>query len=356
MSMFYKKSEPLGTFSSGGHTILNKLKQALTQRTKLMFGGGLKATDNSQDGITLVDDSADEIEFSDWIAKTEEEKEDYAEEHAKFDIINAPGVDELVELKLLTKLWENPSPTATFSAQTVTLNSTDWDFILIMFDAGSNNDALSQITIKGKVTRLISGNMSTNGNSQMQTRTATVSADGASISFTSAYRTYVAGSGSESGVNDGFCKPLVIYGFKTNIKSIISAIASDVSTSASKCMLPDGETSIEDTLNYSADEHVVGKWIDGSTLYEKTIDFGYLPNATSKSVSLGANNVNVIVSVNGVAQRSSDGSIVTLPEASSSNTSYNIELTASRTAINIFTAYNYSAYYAYVTLRYTKTS
>lgn len=44
---------------------------------------------------------------------------------------------------------------------------------------------------------------------------------------------------------------------------------------------------VEDALNYSTDEHVVGKWIDGSILYEKTVSFSPLPNNTYAGYSLG---------------------------------------------------------------------
>ncbi len=45
---------------------------------------------------------------------------------------------------------------------------------------------------------------------------------------------------------------------------------------------------VANKYNYSTTEHVVGKWIDGSTLYEKTFDCGTLPSsAGAKYVSTG---------------------------------------------------------------------
>lgn len=38
---------------------------------------------------------------------------------------------------------------------------------------------------------------------------------------------------------------------------------------------------------YSTEEHIVGEWIDGKTLYEKTIDCGNLPNSATKKVDTG---------------------------------------------------------------------
>jgi hypothetical protein len=63
---------------------------------------------------------------------------------------------------------------------------------------------------------------------------------------------------------------------------------------ANNIMMSDGVTSVEEVLSYSETEHVVGKWIDGSTLYEKTINFGALPNTAPKQVSAGVSNVNVV--------------------------------------------------------------
>ena len=32
-------------------------------------------------------------------------------------------------------------------------------------------------------------------------------------------------------------------------------------------------TNLDNRLNYSTDEHIVGKWIDGRDIYEKTVEF-----------------------------------------------------------------------------------
>ena len=56
------------------------------------------------------------------------------------DIIGFPGGEATAKVKLMTKLWENPYPTASFAAQTVTLSSDDWDFLLILSRA-SGTDA-----------------------------------------------------------------------------------------------------------------------------------------------------------------------------------------------------------------------
>lgn len=43
-------------------------------------------------------------------------------------------------------------------------------------------------------------------------------------------------------------------------------------------------TSLSDILNYSDEEVIVGKWIDGKTLYRKSVEFGSFPNDSSKLI------------------------------------------------------------------------
>lgn len=50
-------------------------------------------------------------------------------------------------------------------------------------------------------------------------------------------------------------------------------------------------------VHYSEDEHVVGTWIDGSTLYEKTINVGTI--STSTTVAHGINNLDIIIDYSG---------------------------------------------------------
>lgn len=111
---------------------------------------------------------------------------------------------------------------------------------------------------------------------------------------------------------------------------------------------------LEEMLNYSTDEHIVGKWIDGSDLYEKTVDFGALPNATSKQVNHGINNLGTMVEIRGIAVRSSDNTSKPLPFSDPTTTKI-ISLEATTSVIYTETGTNYSAYNAWVTLRYTKT-
>ena len=105
----------------------------------------------------------------------------------------------------------------------------------------------------------------------------------------------------------------------------------------------------EEESTYSTDERIVGKWIDGSDVYEKVINFGKLPNATTKSVTHGITYKEVVF-FSGVATSASD--VRAMPSVSTST--YFITITMNTTNINILVAEDFSTYDGYITIRYTK--
>ena len=119
----------------------------------------------------------------------------------------------------------------------------------------------------------------------------------------------------------------------------------------------DGDISktVQDALNYSTDEHVVGEWIDGSILYEKTVDCGALPNATSKNIAHNISNLKRIVFMCGYAYRSNGGNFMPLPFAHEGVATGNVSLACNSTNIIITDGSDRSAFAeSYVTIRYTK--
>lgn len=108
----------------------------------------------------------------------------------------------------------------------------------------------------------------------------------------------------------------------------------------------------KDVLNYLTEEHIVGKWIDGSDLYEKTVSCGALPNTTSKTVAHGIANISKIVEIKGY---STNGTLyLPLPFAGASATS-GISVHAGTSNITFETGMNRSNFTeSYVTLCYTK--
>lgn len=75
--------------TGGGHEIVNASGTSLPQEDKLQFTGGLKATDDSTNGKTIIDDTADEYTWAQWNAMTEQQREAIP----KAIITNAPSSD-----------------------------------------------------------------------------------------------------------------------------------------------------------------------------------------------------------------------------------------------------------------------
>lgn len=107
-------------------------------------------------------------------------------------------------------------------------------------------------------------------------------------------------------------------------------------------------------INYSLDEHVIGTWIDGKTLYEKTIDCGALPNTNTKAIAFDNSNFKII-DFKGYAHNSVSGNTLCLPYPNSISIQNQIGIYISTSSINIQTGGNLSAYdVSYITVRYTK--
>lgn len=111
-------------------------------------------------------------------------------------------------------------------------------------------------------------------------------------------------------------------------------------------------------VHYSTSEQVIGTWIDGSTLYQKTVELGAMPNATTKTVAHGISNVETIVSIDGYAKNTNNGVCVKLPHVYNDATfAKSLMIYADATNITLKDTENLSVYTeAYATLQYTKSS
>jgi hypothetical protein len=220
--------------SSSGHTIKDGDGTAMTAQPNLQFADA-KVTNDAQGQATKVQNFVD-INWDDW-----QEVDDNDDTY--YRVTDAPLVDGNVEVDLMKKLWENPAPTASFVAQNITLDSADYDFLYIAFTAYDGNaNAYESVTIpkgKGCILSLATGYR---GSENIRTRQITYVSD-TSLSVGDGYL----GQASAT-VNNATCVPIVVYGIKQKVSISLSAIISNVSTSASKCMLSDGETSVEDVV------------------------------------------------------------------------------------------------------------
>lgn len=102
---------------------------------------------------------------------------------------------------------------------------------------------------------------------------------------------------------------------------------------------------------YSTEEQVIGKWIDGKTLYRKVVHVDSLPQNinTKYQYPHNINNLEELVKSIGIANRASDREKYQFPNA-------NTELWIDNTYIWLRTANDRSLYSAEIILEYTKTT
>ena len=116
-----------------------------------------------------------------------------------------------------------------------------------------------------------------------------------------------------------------------------------------------GEYTVQGFEDYSEEEKVIGRWIDGRPLYQKTVDCGLLPNNTQKQVTCEIENLKQIVSLSGIANHINRKEYKHLPYVHN-YTTYNILTEYRENYILINTTYDFSNYNGHVTIRYTKTT
>ena len=108
-------------------------------------------------------------------------------------------------------------------------------------------------------------------------------------------------------------------------------------------------------IDYSETEQDTGlKWIDGKTIYQKTISLGNLPNSTVASIDHNISNLDHVIYISGFAYRTSDSDTLPLPFVNVSSLSNAIQITCGTAKVNVRTAADQSERIGYVTLKYTK--
>ena len=119
---------------------------------------------------------------------------------------------------------------------------------------------------------------------------------------------------------------------------------------------------IGDANVYSTNEKIIGKWVDGKPLYQKTYNFGALPNTTNKYVNTNLNlSTTTVRNIFGLATYDDGNSLQYCPlPFISSSASWHISLQLCKNnndlSILISTSANWSNASAYVTIQYTKTT
>ena len=108
--------------------------------------------------------------------------------------------------------------------------------------------------------------------------------------------------------------------------------------------------------HYGTSEKVIGTWIDGKSLYEKTISIGVLPNNTTNTIAHGIVNLKTVVNLNGYAKNTNNGICIPIPYNYKSGTvSKCVQVYADATNIMVSSMENVSGYTeSFITIQYTK--
>ena len=147
------------------------------------------------------------------------------------------------------------------------------------------------------------------------------------------------------------------YRITMSTKTDVSAYSAYVTVQYTKTTDAANSFNFSTETDYSTTEKIVGTWIDGKPLYQKTISTGTLPNATSKTVATNIANIKRVVNMFGYAFLSQR--CITLPYPLKGY-ECNIDIrsiTSSGANIMLNSAGNLSDFTeSYVTLQYTKTT
>lgn len=110
------------------------------------------------------------------------------------------------------------------------------------------------------------------------------------------------------------------------------------------------------TIKYStSEEQPIGVWIDGKTIYRKVVNFGTLPDTTSKWVNPNISNLGTIVHLEAIADNGS-GTYLVIPYTHDSSMGLQMSLAFTNNTIQITTGTNRSNYSAVCIIEYTKSS
>ena len=115
---------------------------------------------------------------------------------------------------------------------------------------------------------------------------------------------------------------------------------------------------VDNSNSYSTEEVKTDeKWIDGKPIYRKVVDFGALPNATTKTVTFDTVSADTWVNVMALA-KSTDGNVINIPYADTSAASHSITYVINDGRIQVNTgSVDRSGYNkCYCKLEYTKTT
>ena len=121
--------------------------------------------------------------------------------------------------------------------------------------------------------------------------------------------------------------------------------------------MPDAICNKFDKANlYDTTEKVVGKWIDGKPLYQKVVDFGTGPNASSKSVAHGISNIDRICRFTCIGTDNSSYWNLNWPPIGTGSSAFAATGEVDKTNLKVKNNGNGTSEYYIFILQYTKTT
>lgn len=146
---------------------------------------------------------------------------------------------------------------------------------------------------------------------------------------------------------------LADYALKTDIIDVAANPSGAAADDLAKIKIGSGIYKIPDPLDsYSTEEHIAGRWIDGSVIYEKTISFTP-PSNNYVTVTTGITDFDKCISYSGIVMLNSGiFEDINYNRPDSGNSTYYTAITADGNIF--FRTYEATAGTVYITMRYTK--
>lgn len=196
----------------------------------------------------------------------------YQQEHGRWDVTGVPGADGTISIDLMTKLWENESPTQAMASDTeISINDANYDLLAyVCFHRSTNNRVIPLVlTPKNKdayVCYADSGNA-------LQRRFDYAN------SIITAKTGYIG-----STVDNTYIILYQIYGIKLHHTVEIKAIAPTVSTLAENCVFDPTGTDLESTDVEAAIKELEANFQAGvDDIYDAVVAKGSTPASHSLS-------------------------------------------------------------------------
>lgn len=116
---------------------------------------------------------------------------------------------------------------------------------------------------------------------------------------------------------------------------------------------------VQSQFNYSTEEQIIGKWVDGKPLYQKTLKINTTLDVGDHKFDHGVANLDTVYSITGIIisrGTNHDEYSTGIVEAQATTQLVNTYWQRSLNKIHIYNNMNYGATTAYITIQYTKTT